>query len=227
MVILKIGALSAHVGIDGHIEDIDDDIVVDMMCTYEVANSQPKDNNEKGDEFQDVVDAILQGIIQGNNDKGVEDVEPKLTKTFDEVGDAMDGILKGTDEKSHYENEGNPEPEFTEGNTSNVLPEMCSRPTWGKISMAEIESMRGVQLELDDMPPVEMDIPYVYGVMEGNEGDGIINDGVEANDGDGEGAGEGDGEDNQVYIEGNDVDNERHVQHTRTRKPQKGSSCKN
>ncbi|XP_023741882.1 histone chaperone cia1 [Lactuca sativa] len=60
-------------------------------------------------------------------------------------------------------------------------------------SMVEIESLRGVKVELDDMPPVEMDvtevedIPYVDGVMEGNEGDGLINDGVDENKGDDEG----------------------------------------
>ncbi|KAL7610433.1 hypothetical protein Lser_V15G13987 [Lactuca serriola] len=159
------------------------------------------------------MDAIIQSILHANDDKGVEEVEPDLTKQLDEVEDAMDAILKGTDEKSQSENEGNPEPEFIEGNASDVLPEMVMLDLesvadllGAGYSMAEIESLRGVKVELDDMPAVEMDvnevedIPYVDGVMEGNEDDGLINDGVEGNEGHGEGddadevAGEGDGE---------------------------------
>ena len=89
------------------------------------------------------------------------------------------------------------------------------------------------------------DIPYVDGVMEGNEDDGLINDGVEGNEGhgegddadevagegdgevDGDGAGEGDGEgngagageDDAADMEGNDADDEGHVPPRRTRKP--------
>ncbi|CAH1418409.1 unnamed protein product [Lactuca virosa] len=70
-------------------EDIDDDSVVDMLCTFEAAISQPKHNNEKGDGFQDAMDYILQGILHGNDEKCVEDVETSMTKTLNEVGDAM------------------------------------------------------------------------------------------------------------------------------------------
>ncbi|XP_023751976.1 uncharacterized protein LOC111900333 [Lactuca sativa] len=141
----------------------------------------------------------------------------------------MDAILKGTDEKSQYENKGNHEHEFTKGNASDALPEI-------------------VKLDL-----------------ERNEGDGLINDGVEENKGDGEGdevvevagegdgddegegdgdgdgdgeadgdgvgeddgegngdvedAGEGDGEDDATDMEGNDADDEGHVPPRRKRKP--------
>ncbi|CAH1440242.1 unnamed protein product [Lactuca virosa] len=156
------------------------------------------------------MDAIIQSIHHANDEKGVKDVEPDLTKTLDEVEDTMDAILKGTGEKSQSENEGNPEPEFTEGNASDVLPEMVMLDLesvadllGAGYSMAEIESMRGVQVELDDMPPVEMDvnevehIPYGYGVMEGNKGEGDAADDVGEvagdGEGDGDGAGEGDG----------------------------------
>ncbi|XP_052625692.1 uncharacterized protein LOC128132781 [Lactuca sativa] len=219
---------SKNDGLDGHVkgrgceeqvkdlfdnEDIDDDSLVDMMCTFEASLSQPKDKYQKSDGFPDAMDAIIQSILHANDDKGVEEVEPDLTKQLDEVEDAMDAILKGTDEKSQSENEGNPEPEFTEGNASHVLPEMVMLDLesvadllGAGYSMAEIESLRGVKVELDDMPAVEMDvnevedIPYVDDVMEGNEDDGLINDGVEGNEGHGEGddadevAGEGDGE---------------------------------
>ncbi|CAH1438013.1 unnamed protein product [Lactuca virosa] len=220
--------LDEHDGLDGHVEgrgceeqvkdlfdkeDIDDDSLVDMMCTFEASLSQSKDNYQKGDGFQDAMDAIIQSILHANDDRGVEDVEPDLTKTLDEVEDAMDAILKGIDQKSQSENEDNPEPEFTEGNASDVLPEMVMLDLesvadllGAGYSMAEIESLRGFKVELDDMPTVEMDvnevedIPYVDGVMEGNEDDGLINEGVEENEGDGEGddadevAGEGDGD---------------------------------
>ncbi|CAI9293988.1 unnamed protein product [Lactuca saligna] len=159
------------------------------------------------------MDAIIQSIIHANDHKGVKDVEPDLTKTLDEVEDAMDAILKGTNEKSQSKNEGNPEPEFTEGGASDVLPQMVMLDLesvadllGAGYSMPEIKSFRGFQVELDDRPLVEMDvtevedIPYVDNVMEGNQGDGLINDGVEENEGDGEAddadevAGEGDGE---------------------------------
>nr|KAJ0186467.1 hypothetical protein LSAT_V11C900488690 [Lactuca sativa] len=195
------------------------------------------DGHIEGDGFQDAMDAIL----HSNDDKGVEDVEPDLTKTLDEVGDAMDAILKGTDEKSPYKNKGNPEPEFTEGNASDVLPEMVKLDLesvadllGAGYNMAEIESMRGVQVESDDMSPVEM-------------GDGLINDGGEENevvgegdevgevacegdsdgvgeddgagDGDVEDEGKGDGEDDAIDTEGNDADDEGHVPPRRTRNP--------
>nr|KAJ0211313.1 hypothetical protein LSAT_V11C400183490 [Lactuca sativa] len=144
-------------------EDIDDDSLVDMMCTFEASLSQAKYNYQKGDGFQDAMDAIIQSIHHANDEKGVEDVEPDLTKILEEVEDAMDAILKGTDEKSQYENEGNLEPEFTEGNASDVLPEMVMLDlenvpdlVGAGYSMAEIKSMKGVQVELDDMPPIEM-----------------------------------------------------------------------
>ncbi|CAI9283278.1 unnamed protein product [Lactuca saligna] len=86
-------------------EDIDDDSVVDMMCTFEAAISQPKDKYEKGDGIQDEMDTILQSIFHANDDKGVEDGEPNLTKTLDEVGDGMDAILKHTYKKSQSDNE--------------------------------------------------------------------------------------------------------------------------
>ncbi|CAH1429181.1 unnamed protein product [Lactuca virosa] len=145
------------------------------------------------------MDAILQGILHCNDDKGVEDVEHGLKKTLDEVGDAMVAILK-----------------------------------------------------------VEY-ISYVDGVMEVNEGGGLINDGVEENEGDGvgeyagqvagEGEGDGDcntmvssdgdcvseddgegdsdvededegnGEDDRADMEGNDADDEGHVPFRRPRKP--------
>ncbi|CAH1439040.1 unnamed protein product [Lactuca virosa] len=220
--------LDEHDGLDGHVEgrgceeqvkdlfdkeDIDDDSLVDMMCTFEASLSQSKDNYQKGDGFQDAMDAIIQSILHANDDRGVEDVEPDLTKTLDEVEDAMDAILTGIDQKSQSENEDNLEPEFTEENASDVLPEMVMLDLesvadllGAGYSMAEIESLRGFKVELDDMPTVEMDvnevedIPYVDGVMEGNEDDGLINEGVEENEGDGEGddadevAGEGDGD---------------------------------
>ncbi|XP_023731334.1 histone chaperone cia1-like [Lactuca sativa] len=204
---------SKNDGLDGHVEgrgceeqvkdlfdneDIDDDSLVDMMCTFEASLSQPKDNYQKNDGFQDAMDAIIQSILHANDDKGVEEVEPDLTKKLDEVEDAMDAILKGTDEKR---------------NASDVLPEMVMLDLenvadllGAGYSMTEIESLRGFKVELDDMPTVKMDvnevedIPYVDGVMEGNEDDGLINDVVEENEGDGEGddadevAGEGDGE---------------------------------
>nr|KAJ0195375.1 hypothetical protein LSAT_V11C700387360 [Lactuca sativa] len=255
---------SKNDGLDGHVEgrgceeqvkdlfdneDIDDDSLVDMMCTFEASLSQPKDNYQKSDGFQDAMDAIIQSIIHANDDKGVEEVEPDLTKQLDEVEDAMDAILKGTDEKSQSENE---------GNASDVLLEMVMLDLesvadllGAGYSMAKIESLRGVKVELDDMPAVEMDvnevedIPYVDGVMEGNEDDGLINDGVEGNEGhgegddadevagegdgevDGDGAGEGDGEgngagageDDATDMEGNDADDEGHVPPRRTRKP--------
>ncbi|CAI9283795.1 unnamed protein product [Lactuca saligna] len=72
-----------HDGIDVHVE---------------VVISQPKDNYEKGYGLQDEMDSILQSIIHANDDKGVEDVEPNLTKTLDGVGDAMDATLKGVRE---------------------------------------------------------------------------------------------------------------------------------
>ncbi|CAI9275596.1 unnamed protein product [Lactuca saligna] len=71
-------------------EDTDDGGVVDMMCTSEAAISRQTDNDEKGDDFQDAMDSLL----QGTDDKWYEDVEPDLTKTLDEVGDAMYAILK-------------------------------------------------------------------------------------------------------------------------------------
>ncbi|CAI9267765.1 unnamed protein product [Lactuca saligna] len=61
-------------GLDGHVEgrgceeqvkdlfeneDIDDDSLVDMMCTFEASLSQPKDNYQKSDGFQDEMDAII------------------------------------------------------------------------------------------------------------------------------------------------------------------------
>nr|KAJ0196580.1 hypothetical protein LSAT_V11C700373430 [Lactuca sativa] len=268
--------LDEHDGLDGHVdgrgceeqmkdlfdkEDIDDDSLVDMMCTFEASLSQPKYNYQNGDGFQDAMEAIIQSIHHANDDKGVEDVEPDLTKTLDEVEDVRDVILKVTDEKSQSENEGNPKAEFMERNTSDVLPEMVmldlesiSDLLGAGYSMAEIESMRGVQVELDDMPPVEMDvnevedIPYVDGVMEGNEGEGDADDAGEVacegeGEGDGDGAGEGDGEgdgageddgecdddiedegdgageDDAADLEGNDVDDDGNVPPRRTRKP--------
>nr|KAJ0187152.1 hypothetical protein LSAT_V11C900491060 [Lactuca sativa] len=260
--------LDEHDGLDGHVEgrgceeqmkdlfdkeDIDYDSLVDMMCTFEASLSQAKYNYQKGDGFQDAMDAIIQSIHHANDEKGVEDVEPDLTKIVDEVEDAMDAILKGTDEKSQYENEGNPEPEFTEGNASDVLPEMVMLDLesvadllGAEYNMAEIESMRGFQDELDDMPPVEMDvnevedIPYVDGVMEGNEGevdaddaDEVAGEGEGVGEGDGDGVGEDDGkgdgdiedegdgagEDDATDLEGNDADDEGHVPPRRTRKP--------
>ncbi|CAI9259584.1 unnamed protein product [Lactuca saligna] len=76
-------------------EDIDDGGLVDMMCTFKASISQPKDNYQKGDGFQDAMDDIIRSILHANDDKDVEDVEPNLTKTLDEVEDAMDAILKG------------------------------------------------------------------------------------------------------------------------------------
>ncbi|CAI9284954.1 unnamed protein product [Lactuca saligna] len=61
-------------------EDIDDDSLVDMMSTFEASLSQPKDNYQKSDGFQDAMDAIIQSILHANDDKGVEEVEPGLTK---------------------------------------------------------------------------------------------------------------------------------------------------
>nr|KAJ0219035.1 hypothetical protein LSAT_V11C300129730 [Lactuca sativa] len=218
--------LDEHDGLDGHVEgrgceeqmkdffdkeDIDDDSLVDMMCTFEASLSQAKYNYQKGDGLQEAMDAIIQSIHHANDEKG-------------------------TDEKSQFENEGNPEPEFTEGNASDVLPEMMMLDLesvadllGAGYSMAEIESMRGVQVELDDMPPdvneVE-DIPYTDGEMEGNEGEGDADDAGEVagegeGEGDGHGAGEGDGagEDDAADLEGNDADDEGHVPPRRTRKP--------
>ncbi|CAI9288311.1 unnamed protein product [Lactuca saligna] len=131
-------------------EDIDDDSVVDMMCIFEVTISQPKGNNEKGDGFQDAMNAILQNILHGNDERGVEDVKPSLAKILDEVGDAIDAILK-----------------MMKLDLESVVDLLGTG-----YNMAEIEIVRGVQIELDDMPPdvneVE-DIPYVDGVFEGNE----------------------------------------------------------
>nr|KAJ0210519.1 hypothetical protein LSAT_V11C400167440 [Lactuca sativa] len=212
---------SKNDGLDGHVEgmgceeqvkdlfgneDIDDDSLVDMMCTFEASLSQPKDNYQKSDGFQDAMDAIIQSILHANDDKGVEEVEPDLTKKLDEVEDAMDAILKVSLRMSVF------------------------------LNLNEVE-----------------DIPYVDGVMEGNEDDGLINDGVEENEGDGEGddadevagegdgevdgdgAGEGDGEgdgageddgegdgageDDAADMEGNDANDEGHVPPRRTRKP--------
>ncbi|CAI9269366.1 unnamed protein product [Lactuca saligna] len=101
--------LDEHDGLDGHVEgkgceeqmkdlfdkeDIDDNNLVDMMCTFEAFLSQPKYNYQKGDGFQDAMDAIIQSIHHANDDKGVEDVEPDLKKTLDGVKDAMDAIIQ-------------------------------------------------------------------------------------------------------------------------------------
>ena len=95
----------------------------------------------------------------------IQAVEPeqKADGVFDEVEDAMDKILGGISEKSQSEPEGIPEPEFTEGNASDVLPEMIILDVeqvaelleaW--YTMEEIESMQGVQIEADDTPAVEL-----------------------------------------------------------------------
>ncbi|CAI9300019.1 unnamed protein product [Lactuca saligna] len=47
--------------------------------------------------------------LKANNEKG------------DEVINAMDAIIQGTDEKSQSKNVHNPKPEFIEGNASDVL----------------------------------------------------------------------------------------------------------
>lgn len=61
---------------------------------------------------------------EGNDEKGDEDVELGLNKTLDEVRYVMYDIFQGNDEKSKYENEVNPELEFTKGNASDVLQKM-------------------------------------------------------------------------------------------------------
>ncbi|CAI9263646.1 unnamed protein product [Lactuca saligna] len=101
--------LDEHDSLDGHVEgrgceeqmkdlfdkeDIDDNNLVDMMCTFEACLSQPKYNYQKGDGFQDAMDAIIQSIHHANYDKGVEDVGPELKKTLDGVKDAMDAIIQ-------------------------------------------------------------------------------------------------------------------------------------
>ena len=80
------------------------------------------------------------------------DVGQQLKQNLDEVEAAMDEILGCT-----------PEVEFTEGNPNDVLAEkvLLTEDQLHDLlqfgySMAEIESMEGFRVELDDMPHVEM-----------------------------------------------------------------------
>ncbi|KAL4589576.1 hypothetical protein LXL04_002484 [Taraxacum kok-saghyz] len=92
-----------------------------------------------------------------------------MKHSLDEVEAAMDEILGST-----------PEVEFTEGNPDDVLAEKVLLTEYqvhdllqSGYSMAEIESMEGFRVELDDMPHVEMDIQEVgeHPVLNDDEGD--------------------------------------------------------
>ena len=94
-------------------------------------------------------------------------VAQDLKQSLDEVGDAIDQILGSgnTSDASDVPlvNEGGVEPEFTEGHASYVLPdkmkisvEDVANLLEAGYPMAEIESMGWLEIELDDIPPVEM-----------------------------------------------------------------------
>ncbi|KAL4569572.1 hypothetical protein LXL04_025213 [Taraxacum kok-saghyz] len=93
----------------------------------------------------------------------------QLKHSLDEVEAAMDEILGCT-----------PELEFTEGNPDDVLAEKILLTEdqvhdllQSGYSMAEIESMEGFRVELDDTPHVEMDVQEVgeHPVLNDDEGD--------------------------------------------------------
>ena len=119
---------------------------------------------------------LVNEVIQEEDDimvieEEVVDVPVKvaqdLKQSLDEVGDAIDQILGSGNASDASDvplvNEGGVEPEFTEGHASDVLPDKIKINVEGianlleaGYSMAEIESMGWLEIELDDTPPVEM-----------------------------------------------------------------------
>ena len=96
--------------VNANLFDVDDASLVDVIILEE----GEKDVDLQADEGVDV-------DLKADEPEGIP--EQKTDGVFDEVEDAMDKIL-GVSEKSQSEPEGIPEPEFTEGNASGVLPEM-------------------------------------------------------------------------------------------------------
>nr|KAJ0190145.1 hypothetical protein LSAT_V11C800408950 [Lactuca sativa] len=179
-----------------------------------------------------------------------------LKESLDEFGDAIDQIL-GSGNPSDASNvplvnEGGIEPKFTEGHASDVLPNKINISVEGianlleaGYSMAKIESMGMLKIELDGISPFEMDlnedepdvdegeVDFVNDVLN-DEGEGVENqDDGDVIEGEGEGVNDGNeavddvlnnkvaDDGNKVADYGNEADDEGHliVPKTRKRKP--------
>nr|KAJ0211097.1 hypothetical protein LSAT_V11C400226380 [Lactuca sativa] len=200
-----------------------------------------------------VVNDIPNNVAQLPVVNDVPLVNEDLKQSLDEVGDEIDQILGSRNASDASDvplvNEGGVEPEFTEGHASDVLPdkvkisveEIANLLEVG-YSMAGIESMGWLEIELDDTPPVEMDLNKDEPDVDEGEADfvnDVLNDGCviegegegveNQDDGDvieGEGVNHGneavgDVLNNEVADDGNVADDEGHliVPKTRKRKP--------
>ncbi|CAH1420671.1 unnamed protein product [Lactuca virosa] len=242
--------------VNNQVPAVNDDIPNDVAQAL-VVNDVTLVNEVIEEEVVEVSVKVAQEPVSMVNEvievKEAIDVPVKVTQdlkeSLDEVRDEIDQIIGSRNASDASDiplvNEGGTEPEFTEGHASDVLPDKFKISVKGianlleaGYSMAKIESMGRLEIELDDTSPLEMDLneedpdvdegggEFVNDVLN-DEGEGVENqDDGDVIKGEGEGVNDRNEVDddvlnNEADDNGNEAPDEGHliVPKTRKRKP--------